>query len=171
MTRAIALLIIGLVFGGGLGFVLAASNGVTLDGHDHATDHGPALTGTMPATPDPAHAHLETLDLPAGAPAPTLAISLAPDPVSGLNLHIQTTNFTFAPEHSGGPHVPGEGHAHLYVDGVKIARLYGPWAHIAELPLGAGELSVILTSNDHKTLAVNGLALAATIGLDQAPGN
>ncbi len=39
MNRAIAMLLIGLALGFGIGFVAAASNGVTLDGHDHAQDH------------------------------------------------------------------------------------------------------------------------------------
>lgn len=40
MDRSIAMLIIGLIFGGGLGFVIAAANGITLNGHDHSHDHG-----------------------------------------------------------------------------------------------------------------------------------
>lgn len=40
MDRSIAMLLIGLIFGGGLGFVVAAANGITLNGHDHSHDHG-----------------------------------------------------------------------------------------------------------------------------------
>ncbi len=39
MDRSIAMLLIGLIFGGGLGFVVAAANGITLNGHDHSHDH------------------------------------------------------------------------------------------------------------------------------------
>ncbi|MDW4496468.1 hypothetical protein R5H30_00625 [Sulfitobacter sp. D35] len=35
MDRGLFLFLIGLVFGGGIGFLLAAGYGVTLDGHDH----------------------------------------------------------------------------------------------------------------------------------------
>lgn len=38
MDRSIAMLIIGLIFGGGLGFVVAAANGITLNGHDHGSE-------------------------------------------------------------------------------------------------------------------------------------
>ena len=44
MDRSIAMLLIGLIFGFGLGFVVAAANGITLDGHDHAQDHGAGET-------------------------------------------------------------------------------------------------------------------------------
>jgi len=39
MQRSLSLLFIGLFFGAGLGFLVAASYGVTLDGHDHAAPH------------------------------------------------------------------------------------------------------------------------------------
>ncbi len=36
MQKPLMFLVIGLFFGFGLGFLFAAANGVTLDGHDHA---------------------------------------------------------------------------------------------------------------------------------------
>ena len=38
-VRSLGLLVIGAVLGGMAGFLYAASAGITLDGHDHATDH------------------------------------------------------------------------------------------------------------------------------------
>lgn len=35
MNRAVAMLLIGLIFGVGIGFIIAAGAGVTMDGHDH----------------------------------------------------------------------------------------------------------------------------------------
>ena len=43
--RSLSLLLIGAVLGGLAGFLFAAGNGITLDGHDHATDHGPMAAG------------------------------------------------------------------------------------------------------------------------------
>ncbi len=156
MDRTIPMLLIGLVFGGGLGFTLAAANGVTLDGHDHAdpAHHGPAAT---------AHAHDETLNLPAGPDAPALSLVLHDDPGGGWNLELVTRNFRYAPENASRDHVPGEGHAHVYVNGVKILRSYGPWLHLATLPDGRADIHVTLTSNDHRALAVNGRPVSATL--------
>lgn len=160
MSRALAMLIIGLVFGGGLGFVLAAANNVTLDGHDHATDHGPAAMESQEVV---AHNHDDMLRLPAGPDAPTIRARLVPDPVSGWNLEVITAGFVFAPEHSGHDHVDGEGHAHLYVNGAKVARLYGAWTHIGSLPEGEVEILVTLNSNDHRAIWVGDKAVAAAI--------
>lgn len=109
-----------------------------------------------------AHHHGKTITLPAGPAAPTLNISVAKDKVGGWNLHIQTTNFRFAPDHASGPHRDGEGHAHLYVNGDKVARIYGPWFHIGSLPKGRNELTVTLNANDHSHLAVGDAELSVT---------
>ena len=158
MDRALPLFAIGLVFGGGLGFVAAAGAGVTLDGHDHAKDHGAhSATTSMSGG---RHDHGALLSLSAET-APTLAIDLAPDAASGWNLHVKTTGFRFAPEHASGAAVAGEGHAHVYVNGDKIARLYGPWLHIGSLPPGKATVRVTLNANDHRALAVDGRPVAA----------
>ncbi|QIE55078.1 hypothetical protein G5B40_06180 [Pikeienuella piscinae] len=150
----LALLVIGLVLGGGVGFVTAAGFGVTLDGHDHSAPGGHAAMAQM------AHEDDSALDISAGPSAPTVALELARDPVSGWNLHLVTGNFRFAPEKAGAAPVAGEGHAHLYVNGRKVSRLYGSWTHIAELPPRA-ELRVTLNANDHRPLAVAGAPVAA----------
>lgn len=156
MDRSLALLAIGLVFGAGLGFVIAAGSGATLGGLDHA------LHDQTAASPGDGHGdHGAPVAVPLGASTPTLAVTLMPDPVSGWNLHVETGNFRFAPEAAGLAHVPGDGHAHVYVDGAKIARLYGPWMHIPALPPGA-HVEVTLNANDHRPLAVHGHVLSAT---------
>jgi hypothetical protein len=171
MDRSLVLFVIGLIFGGGIGFVVAAGNGVTFDGHDHSTGHG--VSRVIPASSDhPAghrageegdHSHETMVSLPSGPGAPTLDISVEPDPVSGWNLHILAGNFTFAPERAGLANVPGEGHAHIYVNGEKIARIYAPWFHLPALPEGDALVEVTLNGNDHSALAVDGKALTASV--------
>ena len=145
MNRPLLLLAIGLVFGGAAGFILAASNGITLDGHDHAE-----------------HDHSEILEVSEGA-APGLSISVVKDPDAGWNLFVDAENFRFAPANVGKTHVPGEGHAPVYVNGTKVARIYGPWYHISALPEGEAQVRVTLNSNDHKALALGGKPLEAAV--------
>ncbi|SEL89033.1 hypothetical protein SAMN05444413_12027 [Roseivivax marinus] len=152
MDRSIPLLLIGLMFGGGLGFTVAAANGITLDGHDHG-DPAHHVAGHQTSMAE-RHDHATQLSLPSDAQAPTLDVSVEPDPASGWNLHLATTGFAFAPLSASGAHVLGEGHAHLYVNGQKRARIYGAWTHLAELPAGDVELRVTLNANDHRPLAV-----------------
>lgn len=165
MNRSLALLAIGLLLGGLTGFMFAAAYGITLDGHDHANHDAQghemqasaAHAPTAKAANDPHQHHAnhdEVIFLPAGPDAPTLAMELTNDPASGWNLHIRTAHFRFAPEHASQAHVPGEGHAHVYVNGKKIARQYGAWLHIANLAPGKNVVSVTLNANDHRQLGV-----------------
>lgn len=77
----------------------------------------------------------------------------------GKNLEIVTDNLRFAPEHASSEHVAGEGHAHLYMDGRKVARLYGRWFHIPEPAPGIHRIGVILNANVHQALVVDGQAI------------
>lgn len=174
MSRSLALFGIGLVFGGGIGFLVAAGNGVTLDGHDHSDPraHGESAHDDMHDTMNAngAHAsHDAVISLPDAIDAPRLDVAITPDPVSGWNLHLMVLNFRFAPEHASRPHIPGEGHAHVYMNGTKIARLYGPWFHIANLPAGDNEVIVTLTANDHSQLAVGDKPLRQVVTVSVAP--
>lgn len=152
----LALFAIGLIFGGCMGFLVAASNGVTLEGHDHATDHG---SGHQMGAADHA-GHDTPLELAEGT-APEVKIMVMPDPVSGYNLHLMTDRFAFAPRAAGLAHKHGEGHAHVYVNGTKLSRLYGEWMHIASLPSGKVEVEVTLNANDHRMLTVGGQPVSA----------
>ena len=97
----------------------------------------PGRTHHHPAAEDAGHGG--TIDLPAGPDAPTLDFRVAKDAGAGWNLHVATTGFRFAPERVNAPHRPGEGHAHVYVDGKKVARIYGPWFHLGALAAGQGD--------------------------------
>lgn len=156
MNKPLALLAVGLVLGGLTGFMFAAGYGITFDGHDHGTDHG----ANNMAHDDGDHMkHGEMLSLAAGPSSPTLKMMVMPDPASGWNLHIMTENFRFAPENASRDHIDGEGHAHVYVNGNKVARHYAPWMHIANLEPGEHIIAVSLNANDHRQLDVGGTPL------------
>ena len=165
MNRSISLLGIGLILGGLAGFTFAAANGITLDGHDHSHVSQTSMSDAARMTDQHsdhgiAH-HGQIVVLPETPEAPKLEISVSADPESGWNLNVRTENFRFAPENASKAHVQGEGHAHVYVNGAKIARLYGAWLHIPELPQGMNAISVTLNTNDHRQLSVGESRLQA----------
>ncbi|NSY40200.1 hypothetical protein [Leisingera sp. ANG59] len=159
MSRSLALFAIGLIFGGGAGFVIAAGNGVTFDGHDHGdpAHHGGGNTQMA------AHNHSRAVSLPAGPDAPSVAIQLHKDPMAGWNLRVTPQNFRFAPENASTADVPGEGHAHVYINGQKMARLYADWIHLPSLPEGDVEVKVSLNGNSHNPLMVEGVPVEAKL--------
>ncbi|MFU8825273.1 MAG: hypothetical protein ACNA7N_13620, partial [Yoonia sp.] len=85
------------------------------------------------------------LEVPAVG-APQFAVAVEKDLMDGWNVTITTMNFTFTPEMVNSDNVDNTGHAHLYVNGMKLARLYGPHFHLHDLPEGEHEISVTLSS-------------------------
>lgn len=87
---------------------------------------------------------------------PAVRMFVAEDRISGWNIRLETENLTFVPESVGLPHVPGEGHAHLYINNKKADRIYGNHTHLGPLPPGDYTLRVTLNTNSHNEYAVDG---------------
>lgn len=60
-----------------------------------------------------------------------------------------------------------EGHAHLFIDGKKIGRVYSNWYHINPLRQGSHTIRVTLNANDHSELALIDKPLDATLTIVQ----
>ena len=123
----------------------------------HRAAPGMAMDGM--AMDDHAMEHSQAVEAPEGM---SVSVTAEPDTVSGINVHISTTNFTFAGQEAGSDHVPGQGHAHLYVDGVKVGRPYGPDYHVSAVEPGERIVRVILNTNAHSEYAVGGHVVEAT---------
>ena len=95
------------------------------------------------------------------AAAMSVALETELDSVSGVNLRIVADGFAFAPEKVNLAHSEGEGHAHVYVDGVKVGRVYTPWFHLDQLEPGRREIRVELNANSHEPYGWNGAAVEA----------
>lgn len=101
-----------------------------------------------------------TREVPAEG-APEVILTVEPDSMDGWNITLETANFRFTPEATGEAPEQGTGHAHLYVDERKVARLYGPHFHLPALSEGTHEISVTLAANDHAYYRVDGERIGA----------
>ncbi|MBB4932222.1 hypothetical protein F4561_003042 [Lipingzhangella halophila] len=102
--------------------------------------------------------------------APSVELEAEPDAHNGWNVHLITDGFEFTPQKSGDEARGGQGHAHLYVDGEKYGRMYGPWFHLPAEAVADGEhtLRVTLNADDHTTWAVDGEPVQAEQDVDGA---
>ena len=126
------------------------------DGHSHGDNaHGGGSHGDMAAM-----SHDEPIALDDDV---SVALEADVDDDGGVNVRIITENWRWSPENVNGAHIAGEGHAHIYADGVKLNRVYGPRYHIAGLAAGERELRVTLNANPHNELRVNGEPLEASL--------
>ncbi|MEM6337235.1 MAG: hypothetical protein AAF752_11755, partial [Bacteroidota bacterium] len=85
--------------------------------------------------------------------------SVDPDGSGGYLVRVETERFQFTSDM--GDHQAGVGHAHLYVDGKKAARLYSPVTHLPELDRGRRTVTVVLATRDHRLYAHAGEAIRA----------
>lgn len=87
---------------------------------------------------------------------PQVNLVVHQDVVKGWNLEIKLTNFALAPERVNQANQPNEGHAHLYINGEKVTRIYSDWYYLSELPPGNNEIKISLNTNSHEFLIFEG---------------
>lgn len=94
-------------------------------------------------------------------PAPTLALDWAEGPgAAGGVLRVAVENLQIVQVPDGTAHVPGEGHAHAYLNGLKLGRVYGEAFEIGALLPGDYTLMVSLNTHDHRPYLVDGTPVA-----------
>ncbi|MBE4909471.1 hypothetical protein IMZ08_15580 [Bacillus luteolus] len=94
--------------------------------------------------------HEETVEIPISYRLPAITASITQDQSGSWLLEIMTSNFTFTPKKTGSTVIQyNEGHAHLYINGKKINRLYGNYYNLGNLSPGTYAVKVTLNANNH----------------------
>lgn len=140
-----------------------------LGGYMFGTSQAPSMEEEMNMESEADHAHSETLELSEATTVPTITVEAFPDLKSGVNVKTTVTDFIFAPERASTEHVEGEGHAHIYVDGMKMGRVYGQWHHLDGLEDGDHEIKVTLNANSHEALTIDGVKIEGTSSVSINP--
>ncbi|MEM6311597.1 MAG: hypothetical protein AAF754_16290 [Pseudomonadota bacterium] len=97
------------------------------------------------------------------SPPPEIALMGRPQiSANGFEIEITTQNFEFVLIDDSAPHVAGQGHAHIYLNGVKLGRLYEERFSIGALLPGEYVLTVVLNSNDHRPYMSDGAPTSLT---------
>lgn len=97
-----------------------------------------------------------------GEPAPNISLE-ATKSETGWTVSVTSKDFEFTPNLVDGPHVPGTGHGHIYLNGLKLGRLYSAETTIGNLPAGQHEIRVTLSTNDHRAYVVGDVPVTASI--------
>ncbi|MEU6659200.1 hypothetical protein [Streptomyces sp. NPDC046821] len=150
--------------------LLVGSAGVTAGCGGRATTHHKPGTGHQEASgfagrlldrKDESGHRYRQVD---AAGAPSVKLTVRPDSMDGWNVQLAVQDFRFTPESVGGGALPGRGHAHLYLDDHKIARVYGEWYHLpaSAVPKGTHRLTARLYADDHTAWAVDGKPVEST---------
>jgi hypothetical protein len=106
------------------------------------------------------HSHMP-VSVPKNVAPMALSLQLSEDAMSGYNLKLQTQRYVLTPPPAGlgmaqlmGAAIDERsgyltGHAHLYINGEKIQRVYGSDVHLPASLFKAGINSISLTLNNH----------------------
>jgi len=153
--------------------IIANNNGLAKTANTIAPNlFGHSVPGTQMNSNDIAgeakHNHGQ-LEVPSDRPIPAVGLIVHKDPLKGWNLEVQTFNFRFAPQKvSTTTQTTAEGHAHLYIDGQKITRLYSNWYYLENLKPGSHRITVGLSANGHEALVHKGKPIETTETIEAA---
>ncbi|MEO0912299.1 MAG: hypothetical protein AAFY59_04820 [Pseudomonadota bacterium] len=90
----------------------------------------------------------------------SVALDVA-EAADGWKVSVLSEGFTFQVPVETPVHEEGFGHAHLYLNGVKLMRMYRPDAFVGRLPRGDHVFRVTLNTNTHMEYVVGGEPVAA----------
>ena len=84
-------------------------------------------------------------------PSPEITLMALNGPnAQGADISLNVENFIFVRVADDAPHVANEGHAHIYLNGLKLGRLYDTMFTLGAIPTGTYDLLVGLNSNTHQ---------------------
>lgn len=99
--------------------------------------------------------------------APSVKLLVEKDKKTGWNLTLVTQNFTFTPIDVNDADEENTGHAHVYVDGEKVDRIYGNYHYLNPLGEGEHQIKVTLNTNSHMDYAIDGEVIGDTIEITE----
>ena len=128
------------------------------------------------------HSHMP-IDVPDTVAVPALSLHIVKDIMSGYNLTLKVQRYTLIAPPEDISSMMGlmeahinkksgfiEGHAHLYVNGIKIQRIYGEHIHIPQnlFKNGINTVSVTLNNHGHMYWVADGKQVLATLYVNEA---
>ncbi|USD67063.1 hypothetical protein [Vibrio sp. SCSIO 43136] len=111
------------------------------------------------------HAAKEIGDMP----VPQIAVSVTRDAVDGVNVNLQLSNYALGPPESEIECASVlQGHAHLFINGKRVMRLYAQSLHIPSHLLEGkiNQIAVSLNSHQHENWIVNDQTVVASVFID-----
>ena len=110
-------------------------------------------------------AHHPGHKIEANKPYPSVNLEIYEDNMDGYNLFIKLENFILTPMDVGKKNKSNSGHIHLYVNDIKIGRVYSNWFHIPGRYFNLKEniIRITLNSNLHDSFVINGNPIESKI--------
>lgn len=135
----------------GAGYIMALQLGESFSSHEHSSGHNEVNDIQVNHN----YSSLEITD------NIEFDFELIQENSNNWNIFLNVKGIKFSPENVGKQHIDGQGHAHVFVDGVKHGRMYSNWYHLGFIDFGS-EITVTLNSNNHKAFIKGGELVEVT---------
>ena len=114
-------------------------------------------------------AHHPGHKIEANKPYPSVNLEIYEDNIDGYNLFIKLENFILTPMDVGKKNKSNSGHIHLYVNDIKIGRVYSNWFHIPGRYFNLKEniIKITLNSNLHDSFVIDGNPIETKIKVEK----
>ena len=111
------------------------------------------------------YAHHPGNIIEAEKPYPRLTLNIYDDDLEGYNLFIDIENFDLNPSLMGITNKSNSGYLLLYINDIKIGRVYSNWFHIPQrfINLNKNILKVTLNNNQHDLVTIDGRPIEVEI--------
>jgi hypothetical protein len=103
--------------------------------------------------------HSQLIELPITERIPSIDIRSEKDNSNGYNIKLEVNNYKLeSPNNNNHLSDVVKGHAHLYINDMKVMRIYNNSFHVPDsaLLLSTNKLEVTLNNHEHQTWSVNG---------------
>ena len=106
-------------------------------------------------------AHHPGNKIDAEKPYPLINLEIVKDKVDGYNLYIDLENFTLNPSQIGSENQSNMGYLQLFVNDIKITRVYSNWVHVPQrfFNLKDNFIKITFNSNLYDEFTIEGKPL------------
>ncbi len=77
-------------------------------------------------------AHHPGNKIDADKPYPSINLKVIKDKIDGYNIFIDLKNFNLNPSEIGGENISNSGYLQLFINDIKITRIYSEWVHVPQ---------------------------------------
>jgi hypothetical protein len=110
-------------------------------------------------------AHHPGNQVEAVSPYPEISLDIQEDNIDGFNIYFTVNNFKITPENIGKENIDNEGYLHIYVNDIKIGRVYSNWSHVPGrfFNLKKNIIKVTLNTNMNDDYVIDGKPIVVEI--------
>ena len=77
-------------------------------------------------------AHHPGNKIDADKPYPSINLKVIKDKIDGYNIFINLKNFNLNPSEIGGENISNSGYLQLFINDIRITRIYSDWVHVPQ---------------------------------------